>query len=66
MSFEVGGNTYALMRITLDDGEGTRILGILHDEPVLHIKSAPFPSLSPLLQFTQEAHSLTNPDIPCR
>jgi hypothetical protein len=27
--------TYALMRITLDDGESARVLGILHDKPIL-------------------------------
>lgn len=28
------------MRITLDNGEGARVLGILHDEPCLPIESA--------------------------
>jgi hypothetical protein len=31
--------TYALMRITLDDSESARVLGILHDKPVYRIIS---------------------------
>jgi hypothetical protein len=31
------GRTYALMSITLDNSESARVLGVLHDKPVLHI-----------------------------
>lgn len=40
--------TYALVRITLDDGESARVLGILHDKPICRI-SIPFFSL--IFQF---------------
>lgn len=33
------------MRITLNDGEGARVLGILHDEPVSRISLLIFPPL---------------------
>jgi len=55
------------MRITLDDGEGARILGILHDKPaILHQHLSPlfpFPSLEKRIHSPAQTFLVVSVDL---